>query len=106
MCAVWNDSHVTVHPSHDVWALGVIAYEAITQQRALTTHTHIAQYAQGQALYPWEADASQQPHAWLQSRLRTMVEACLQREPGARPSAAQIHAKVSRMGQITSLHQR
>ena len=96
---MWRNEHVTVHPGHDVWALGVIAYEAITQTRSLTTQNQIAQCAQGHAQYPWEAHSSQQPQEWLQSRLRTVMMPCLQRDAAARPTAAQTHARVARLGQ-------
>ena len=99
---MWTDAHIAVHPSHDVWALGVIAYEAITQGRALTSQTQIAQCAQGQAAYPWEVAQSELPRAWVQSRLRPLVEPCLKRDAAERPAAAQIHAAVNRLGQFST----
>lgn len=90
-----------MHPSHDIWALGVVAFEAVTQSRALTSQAQIAQCVQGGAAYPWEVPPGAQPQAWRQSRLRPLVAPCLQRDAALRPTAAQVHAAVGRLGQAS-----
>ena len=96
--AAWASERVTVHPSHDIWALGVIAYEAITRSRALTSQAQIAQCACHLAPYPWEHPPAQQPATWQQSRLQTVLAPCLARDPAARPSAAELCAAFGQLG--------
>ena len=95
---MWSNAQITVHPSHDIWACGMLAYEAVTQTRVLTSQSLVTQCAQGHAPYPWEVEAEQQPRVWLQSRLRAVMLPCLQREPAARPTAEQLYGSLSRLG--------
>ena len=39
--AAFEGHRVAVHPSHDMWALGVMAYEALTHGRALTLQSTV-----------------------------------------------------------------
>ena len=95
-------SHVAVHPSHDVWSMAVLAYEAITQSRALSTQSQVLRTAHGSAAYPWEQPLEQQPLAWRQSRLQPVVAPCLARDPAQRPSAADVHTAAAQLGQLTA----
>ena len=103
VAAAWENRFVTVHPSHDVWALGVIAYEAVTGTRAVQSTSAAVACAQGGAPYPWEAPPEAQNQAWRQSRVRAIVEPCLSRYASVRPHATQIHKAVNRMGQRTTV---
>ena len=51
--AAWEEHEVTVQPACDVWALGVVGFEAITQTQALTTQSMIVDCARGYKRYPW-----------------------------------------------------
>ena len=94
---------VTVHPSHDVWALGVVAFEAVVQRKAMPGSTAMRACALGEQLYPWEAPHAEQPAAWRQSRLRALVAPCLDRDPMQRPTAAQIVDSAADIGHAASL---
>ena len=94
---------VVVQPSHDMWALGVMAYEALTQTRALTLQRQVVQCAHGDEAYPWEAPVKQQHPAWRGSRLRPILEPCLSRDAAARPSAEATLKAVSRLGHSTTV---
>ena len=79
---------VTVEAAHDIWALGVMAYEVIAGQPAFQHSRHIFACAQGNEAYPWEAVClADAPQTWRKSRLRPVVQACLERDATKRPSA-------------------
>ena len=81
----------------DIWAVGVIAFELLTGERAFPTHDmsaaeseSIAQEAiAGRALLPWEGptEAVQQRLGKLRGLKRTVMR-CLDRRPANRPTAA------------------
>jgi serine/threonine protein kinase len=79
------------HPSVDMWALGVIAYEMLTKQRTFganaTAEEMIARTA-GPDPLPWE-DTS--PAALSQLRelrgLKRAILQCLDRDPAKRPTS-------------------
>lgn len=100
--AAWKDEKIRVHPSHDVWALGVIAFEAITNERALKGQSNVVACAHGAQPYPWELPWEQQPVRWRNSRLNKLVMPALARDPAARASAEDLYAAVSRVGQATT----
>ena len=100
VCAVWRDERVEVHPSHDTWSLGVVAYEAVTGKRALASQSHAIACANG-APYPWEESSETQSVLWRRSRVRAIVDPCLRRNAAARPSIASVHAAVNCMVQAT-----
>ena len=95
--AALDGTDIVVKPSHDIFSLGVVAYEAITQQRALPKRDDVAQCARGTAQYPWELPAEQQPAAWRSSRLRPLVLPCLARNPQRRPRASAVLSAVSQL---------
>ena len=91
---------VTVQPAHDIWALGVMAYEVIANERAFQSSKSIFACAEGSEVYPWEAARlAAAPQTWRKSRLRPAVQACLERDLAQRPSAA---AVISRLNALCS----
>lgn len=91
-------------PAHDVFAVGVMAYEAICHARCAFRLEYIAACAAGDEWYPWELPLRRQPPVWQSSRLRPLLEPCLRRDDAARPSAAALVQSVGRIGQTTLPH--
>ena len=89
---------VTVRTAHDMWALGVIGYECITQSAVLVTTSEVIDCASGEQNYPWEEPDANQPQAWRRSPLRPLLTTCLQRRAPGRPAAADVIASVAAMG--------
>lgn len=102
MEAVRADSDIVADASHDVWALGVIAYEAITRTRAIKSMETALACACGSETYPWEADEGALPQRWKASRLRAIVGPCLARDARARPMAKQVCTLVNRLSRTTT----
>ena len=92
-----------VHPSHDIWALGLMAYEAIVQRPTLTMMADCFDCAFGRQKYPWELPSAEQPRAWRHSRLRALLLPCLARDAAQRPSASRLLERLQRMGQSTTM---
>ena len=83
--------------AHDIWALGVMAFESIVGRRAIDSLEQLFQCARGEQAYPWDAsvlDAA--PERWRKSRLRPLIEECLAHEAAQRPTAADIVSRVER----------
>ena len=79
---------VTVAASHDIWALGVMAFEALTGGRALGSLEQLLACARGDEAYPWDASKlADAPERWRRSRLRPLIEPCLAHDPSQRPAA-------------------
>ena len=97
--AVDANRDITIATEHDMWALGVMAFEAVVKRQALTTLADVQKCARGAAPYPWELPPDHQPPAWRQSRLRGVITPCVARDPRARPTAAGLLAAVERIGQ-------
>lgn len=75
----------------DIWALGVIAYELLTNSRAFpvgTTRETITAQVLGDEAAPWEREP-RAVGAALRG-LRRSVLWCLQRDPEERPTSAQL----------------
>jgi serine/threonine protein kinase len=100
--AVNDNREISIQPSQDVWALGVMAFEALTQTRTLTMAQEVFDCASGSMQYPWEAVPAEQPAQWRQSRLRALILPCLARDAAARPSAAALLAAVGKIGCATT----
>ena len=89
---------VTVAAAADIWALGVMAFEALVGFRAVETTAHVFLCASGGQPYPWdEAELPAAPERWRKSRLRPVIEQCLTRDAAARPTAAQVAAQLERL---------
>ena len=96
--AAHNNEHVRISPAQDMWALGVIAFEAVVGSVTFKLSADVADCAYGRARYPWERASAEQPAAWQQSRLRRLLQPCMSREPRQRPVAEVLLASVSKMG--------
>ena len=98
-----DGSFVTVEPSVDVWALGVMAFEVLSGRRALYTMAELYACAAGKQPYPWEAapDAAGEP--WRKLRLWSLVLACLARDSAARPTAATVVKQLEQTWQKTTI---
>lgn len=98
---------LTVAPSLDIWALGVIVFEALTGQPPFPPccgSRSIAACAAGETPYPWETGVGEVPEAWTNARMHELVAPCLSRDPAQRPSAQallealRLHAELSTAG--------
>lgn len=95
-----NHDDVTVAAAHDIWALGVIAFEALTQLRGFTEASAIYSCADGAQQYPWVNGGSTQ---WQASPLRQLVLGCVATQASERLSAAgvlSVAAALRRSGRI------
>ena len=101
--AYTNSTLVTVEPGADIWALGVMAFEVLSGRRAMQSISELYLFASGAQSYPWEAapDAAAEP--WRKLRLWSLVEACLARDPAARPTAAMVVQRVQQTWQKTTM---
>ena len=90
-----NQNHVD--SAVDIWAVGVIAFELLTGERAFPTHRTSPQESNsatqeaiaGRVPLPWEGPnkATQQRLEKLRGLRRTVMR-CLERDPARRPTAA------------------
>lgn len=99
-----NVVHV-VQGAADVWALGVIAFELLTKERAFGMHASAAEMLQrvaSSAPLPWEEGAPSQAARLAQLRvLRRSVLQCLVRDPGERPTSEALLQSWSHMFDAT-----
>ena len=89
---------IHMRPSFDIWALGVIAFEVITQSRpAIESSDHALACARGQRRYPWHDAATTQPCLWHRSKIAPLLLPCLAADPAQRPRASAVQAAVSNL---------
>lgn len=86
-----SPAHALASTSGDVWALGLLAFELLTNERVFPPGTppeDIHAKLVGGAPLPWEAGAEGVEKRWKKLRgLRRLVLKCLARDPTNRPSA-------------------
>ena len=90
---------IRVDAAVDIWAVGVIAFELLTGERAFPTHSmspveanSAAQEAiAGRVPLPWEGTSEKTQLRLKKLRgLRRTVMQCLERDPASRPAAANL----------------
>ena len=97
-------ANITVAPAQDIWALGVMAFEALTGGRAVAATQELFLCAAGAKAYPWDSSMlADAPPRWRKSRLRPTIEQCLAHDPAQRPEAQAIVEQVNRLWVQTSL---
>ena len=77
--------------SLDMWALGVIVYESVTDRPALSRYGGFEEArncARGAQPYPWERSDNAAAAAWSESQCGAAFAQCLARDPEERPTAA------------------
>ena len=104
IAAMDGAERITVRPAHDIWSLGVIAFEALTHQRVVTCfmgdRRSVSRHARGEERYPWEA-AEHSREGYAASAAREIIEACLARDPEDRPSAEALGARMRSIGLVS-----
>ena len=91
-----DQRRVTAAAACDVWALGVMVFEALTRTPAVDPFQGVEgakKLARGELRYPWEGEELDRTFGG--SRARRVVEACLARDPAARPTAAALVQSIS-----------
>jgi serine/threonine protein kinase len=105
-CSVWMHRyihhpdlhHLLVHVQ-DIWALGVIGFEALVGGPALPwlrSTADAVMLADGSEPYPWER--SHVAPEFVQSRAYPVIVACLHRDPARRPTAPAILQAIDELG--------
>ena len=104
VAACEEPSDIVAAPAQDIWALGVMAFEAVNGRRAIDSTPELFQCAAGSKLYPWDtAKLDTAPPQWRKSRLRPVIQACLARDPALRLTAAAVVSRVEHLWVQTSL---
>ena len=92
---------VTAHPSQDVWAIGVIAFEMMSGEPLFplgSTSEQVQQILLGKLPFPHEDN----PNVWRKvGKLKELVHRMRSRDASQRPSAAEVTAKVDAMADMT-----
>jgi serine/threonine protein kinase len=89
----------TVTGAADIWSIGVIAFELLTNERAFSpnaTDEEIIASLWGHAL-PWEAGSGREERCEKLRGLKRAVLACLDRDVYKRPSAAAMLSSLEHM---------
>lgn len=95
-----KDRTIVANPAMDMWALGLMAYELLTDTSAFPTGTSaraVCDQIAGRAPLPWEdPDAGPERLAKLRM-LRRSLTSCLARDPAHRPTSTQLLASWNRL---------
>lgn len=86
-----DDRQLVVHPSLDIWSLGVMVYVCVSGTEVFDEAEGldaVSLHARGHATYPWEGP--KMAEAWAKSPARPLLQPCLSRDPTQRPSASEL----------------
>ena len=100
--AHFHGKPIAVHPSADIWALGVMAFEVLSGRKAVASMTKIDLFASEKLPYPWEEAPDTEREPWRKLRLWALVKACLSRAPDVRPTAAAVVQRLELTWQSTT----
>ena len=94
--------NIAADPASDIWALGVVAYEAMSDRGAhrFVSAEQLTESAYGQRDYIWETPEGN-TEQFMRSRACHIVLQCLRREPARRPTAAQLLQAIDRVSNAT-----
>ena len=93
---------VIADAASDIWALGVMVFEAFTRKPAVDPFggaEGAKKLARGELKYPWEE--AELDKAFGGSRARLVVQSCLARDSAARPTAARLVQGISHISNHT-----
>jgi serine/threonine protein kinase len=93
-----QNTKVQVSPAVDVWALGMMSYEATVGYSTFSSMQDLYNCAQGTSKCPRELPSLQQPTEWQHSRIKALLQPCLERDPALRPSMADLVTMLGRLG--------
>jgi serine/threonine protein kinase len=84
---------VHVAPPIDIWALGIIAYEMLTETQVFpggTPHSVIFAHLAGREPLPWKRGEAAEGSLGKLRMFRASVLQCLQRDPAQRPTIEEL----------------
>jgi serine/threonine protein kinase len=99
-------AELTVEPSLDIWAIGVIVFECLAGCRVFGGHgafEQVVEFAKGLQQYPWERPSKEIPKGWRRSRACSLFSSCLSRDPTVRPTAEQLLKGLHKLSNTTSV---
>ena len=101
--ALQQNQAVVADPAHDIWTLGVLAYEVLTGQRVFSENDPetIFKHANAITVYPWSR-ATLHP-SFEASGTRELIEGCLRRDPKSRLDAQKIVNKLHKLGNMQTI---
>jgi serine/threonine protein kinase len=95
---------IPADPAHDIWSLGVMAYECLTSSRVFPVYIDprvVFVTASGKEKYPWEAEVLDE--TFRKSRARELIAACVVRDPRGRPTAEKLVKMIDSLGNNTTM---
>jgi serine/threonine protein kinase len=88
-----GEKTILASPALDIWAIGVIAYELLTDRPVFDRYTsreEVISQLVGRKPLPWEDHATKEESLRKLRMLKRSITKCLSREPKERPSAQEL----------------